>query len=38
MYHSKNHSIEEIIETVGISKPTLYRYIENDKDNKAKNM
>lgn len=28
MYDSKNHSIAEISKTVGISAPTLYRYLE----------
>ncbi len=27
MYESKQHTIKEICETMGISKPTLYRYI-----------
>lgn len=36
MYHSKNHTIKEITKTVGISAPTLYRYIEKyeEKDQK----
>lgn len=29
MYHSKEHSLSEICKTFGISKPTVYRYLEN---------
>lgn len=32
MYDSKQHSIKEICRTVGISAPTLYRYIEKRKN------
>ena len=28
MYHSKNHTIKEICQTLNISKPTLYKYLE----------
>lgn len=31
MYDSKNHSISEICKTVGISAPTLYRYVNKQK-------
>jgi DNA invertase Pin-like site-specific DNA recombinase len=27
LYHGKKHTIEEICQTVGITKPTLYRYV-----------
>ncbi|MCU0440624.1 MAG: helix-turn-helix domain-containing protein [Raineya sp.] len=27
MYHSKNHTIKEICQTLHISKPTLYKYL-----------
>jgi len=27
LYHGKKHSIKQICETVGISKPTLYKYV-----------
>lgn len=30
MYHSKQHSISEITKTLGISAPTLYRYVKNE--------
>ena len=28
MYDSKNHSIKEICETLKVTKPTLYKYLE----------
>lgn len=36
MYDSKNHSISEICKTVGISAPTLYRYINERKSEGGK--
>jgi DNA invertase Pin-like site-specific DNA recombinase len=33
MYHSKQHSIKEICQVMGISKPTLYAYLGNGADN-----
>lgn len=36
MHESKNHTIEEITKTVGISAPTLYRHMEKLKKEKEK--
>ena len=30
LYHSKEHSINEICNLVGVSKPTLYKYLKSD--------
>jgi DNA invertase Pin-like site-specific DNA recombinase len=32
MYHSKQHSVKEICQVMGISKPTLYAYLGNGAD------
>jgi DNA invertase Pin-like site-specific DNA recombinase len=36
MYYSKDYSIKEILDTVGFSKTTLYRYIKKDMKKKEK--
>jgi len=36
LYNEKNHSIHQICQMMGISKPTLYKYIEAGREDTAK--
>lgn len=35
LYHQKQHTVEEICQTLGISKPTLYAYLRESRHNNA---